>query len=189
MKLNLVANGSAIQKTKYTESCAYYMSPHCDLDLEVSTPIFSYESPYRVRSQKVQCFRKYGPDKHSLTFWKSLCPWNGTEKYNFLTRYSSLWWYTMKLSRIEKRSPIQRIQQTESYFDYKVLSVTLTLAYQHFCRTLRFMIMHHHIKFGNKKFSGSEDIRWTNIQWQFESLLWLWPWTEQSNFLTGHSGL
>ena len=41
----------------------------------------------------------------------------------------------------------------------------------------------------NKWFSGSENIVWTNIQWHFETATWPWPWTQQSTFLTRHSGL
>ena len=33
-----------------------------------------------------------------------------------------------------------------------------------FCRTLQFIMMHHHTKFDDKIFGGSEDIIWTNIQ-------------------------
>ena len=31
--------------------------------------------------------------------------------------------------------------------------------------------MYHHIKFGYKKFSSSEDIIWTDINWNFEPLV------------------
>ena len=32
-----------------------------------------------------------------------------------------------------------------------------------FCVTLWLILQHHHTKFGNKMFCGSEDIIWTNI--------------------------
>ena len=52
-----------------------YMSPHCNPELEDSKPIFLHDtlaqddaSPYQVWLQKVQQFRKYCPDEHSLEF-------------------------------------------------------------------------------------------------------------------------
>ena len=56
--------------------------------------------------------------------------------------------------------------------------------------TLQFML-HHHTKFGYKRFSGVEDIIQTNINWTVKCLLWVWPWswTQQSNIFTEHSGL
>ena len=47
-----------------------------------------------------------------------------------------------------------------------------------FCITLWLMMLHHHIKFGNKTFWGSEDIIQTNIHWHFELSLWPWTWTQ-----------
>ena len=51
------------------------MSPHCDLELEDSKPIFLHDtlahddSPsYRVWFQKVQQLRRYHPDKDSMEF-------------------------------------------------------------------------------------------------------------------------
>ena len=41
--------------------------------------------------------------------------------------------------------------------------LTLKLAHKSFCMTLRLMMMHHQIKVGHKRFSGSRDIGWTNI--------------------------
>ena len=49
------------------------MSPHCDPELEDSKPVFLYGTlahddalPYQVWLQKVQQWRKYCPDEHSL---------------------------------------------------------------------------------------------------------------------------
>ena len=51
------------------------MSPHCDPELEDSTPILLHDtfthdvvSPYQVWLQKVQQLRRYCPDEHSLEF-------------------------------------------------------------------------------------------------------------------------
>ena len=40
--------------------------------------------------------------------------------------------------------------------------LTLNIADQSFCMTLRLMMMHHNTKLGNKMFGGFEDIIWTN---------------------------
>ena len=51
------------------------MSPHCDLHLEDSKPIFLHDtlahdisSPYQVWLQKVPQLRRYHSDEHSLEF-------------------------------------------------------------------------------------------------------------------------
>ena len=52
-----------------------YVSPHCDLELEDSKPIFLQDtlahgdpSSYQVWLQKVQQLGRYRPDKHQLEF-------------------------------------------------------------------------------------------------------------------------
>ena len=58
------------QKLSYFD----YISPHCDLDIEDSEPIFLLDTlacdaalPYQVWHQNDLQFRKYHPDKHSPT--------------------------------------------------------------------------------------------------------------------------
>ena len=63
-----------------------------------------------------------------------------------------------------------------------IVTLTLKSAYQSFRRTHRFVMMHYHTKFGDKRFSGSEDIVRTNIHWHFEPSLWPWARTQQSIF-------
>ena len=65
------------------------------------------------------------------------------------------------------------------------LAVTLTLetANQPFRKTTWLIMMHHHTKFGSKRFRDSEDTIWTDIHWHFEILLCSWPWTQQFQFL------
>ena len=69
------------------------------------------------------------------------------------------------------------VLETIIFWSYRALAVTLTLkiANQSFCMTLRLMMMHHNTRFGNKIFCGLEDIIWTNIHWHFEPSLWPWP--------------
>ena len=74
------------------------------------------------------------------------------------------------------------------YFDYMILWSDLD---PEDSKPIWPMVMHHHTKFGSKRFSDSEDIVWANKQHslKFEILLWPWPWTQQSNFFIRHSGL
>ena len=59
------------------------ISPHCDLELEDSKPIFLHDtlahddaSPYQIWLQKVQQLRRYRPDEQSLEFWTfPVTPW------------------------------------------------------------------------------------------------------------------
>ena len=62
------------------------------------------------------------------------------------------------------------------------LTVTLTLktAKECFWKTIWFIMMHHHTKFGSKRFSRSETITWTNIQRHSEVVQWPCPWIQQS---------
>ena len=74
--LNLVAKRSAVQCILQKQLNIYHMNPHCDLELEDSKQIFLHDtlihddaSPYQVWLQKVQHFRRYYPDEHSLEFF------------------------------------------------------------------------------------------------------------------------
>ena len=51
--------------------------------------------------------------------------------------------------------------------------------------------MHRHTitKFGSKRFSSSGDSFWTNINWNFEPLLWPRHWTQEANIFTRYSDL
>ena len=42
-------------------------------------------------------------------------------------------------------------------------------------------MLHHHTRFGYRRFSSWGDIVQMNIQWNYEPFLWLWPWPQQSN--------
>ena len=90
----------------------------------------------------------------------------------------------------------KRISSSDSILHSRILIVlflTVTLisktANQSLWETIWLIMMHHHAKFGSKRFSDLGNIIWTNIHWQFEILLWPWPWTQQSNFSIKHSGL
>ena len=76
----------------------------------------------------------------------------------------------------------------KSYFCYVILHCDLDLEdiKSIFSKDTWLMMMHHHTKFGGKRFSSSKYIVWTNIQWHFEVLLWPWPWTQQSNIFIRH---
>ena len=62
------------------------------------------------------------------------------------------------------------------------ITVTLTLktANKSFHVTLQLMIWWSlNIHTGNERFSGSDDIGWTNTHWHIEPLLWPWPQRKQ----------
>ena len=75
----------------------------------------------------------------------------------------------------------ENIAERVIFFIIWALAVTPTLktatTTKYFCVTLWLMMLHHHIKFGNKMFCDSEDIP-TNIHWHFAPSLWPWPWTQ-----------
>ena len=76
--VNLVKSGckkiiSSVDKVK--TAISDYISPHCNLDLENGTPIFSRDTvahgaapPYQVWLQKVQQLRRHYPHEHLLKF-------------------------------------------------------------------------------------------------------------------------
>ena len=66
---------------------------------------------------------------------------------------------------------------------------SLKTANQSFWKTIWLIMMHHHTKFGIKRFSNSENIIQTSIHWHFEILLQPWPWTKPPNFSIKHSCL
>ena len=76
-----------------------YMSPHCDLELEDSKPIFLHDTlahdnawPYQDWLQKVQQLRRYHPDEHPPEFWTFPVTLNltTTEQSSLFRRQSSL---------------------------------------------------------------------------------------------------
>ena len=142
-----------------------YMSPNCDPDLEDSKPIFLHGTlahdetpPCQVWLQTVQQFRIYHSNEHSLKFW-TFCvtlTLNTTQQSNLFTRQSGLQWYATKLSLVAKGSAVQQIQNRVHILI--TWNLTLKTANQYVPITLHFMMMHQHIKFGNKRFSSSKDI-------------------------------
>ena len=75
-----------------------HISPHCDIDLEDSKPIFLHDilandgaSLYQVWLQKVWQLRRYHPYEHSLEFLTFLVtlPLTATEQSNLFTRHQS----------------------------------------------------------------------------------------------------
>ena len=177
------------------------ISSHCDPELEDRKPIFLHDilahyvaSPYQIWLQKVQQQRRYRSHEHSLELWTSSVTLTSTttqKSNNPLTRQSTLWWCAIKPSLLaEGISSSENILKSHILITL-FLTVTLTLktANQSFWKTIWLMMMHHHTKFGSKRFNESENIVWTNIHWHFEILMWPWPWTQQSNFSIKHSSL
>ena len=146
------------------------MSPLCDLEFEHWKPIFPHDIPAyndaslcQVWLQNVLWFRRYHPDKHSLTFWSfTMTLTMNTAIPFFLTLADTnvpsiqVWLQTdQMLRRYIRNSHILIILALVGTF------TTLKIANQFFCKTLRLMIIHHHTKFGYKRLSGSGDIIWT----------------------------
>ena len=64
-------------------------------------------------------------------------------------------------------------EQKQSYFDHKQThcDIDLEVSIPIFHTTLQLMMMYHHTQFGHKRFSGSEDIIWTNLHQHLETQL------------------
>ena len=124
-------------------------------------------------NERFSSWERSDPDENSLkylTFAVTLIL-TTTQQCNLFMRQPNLWRCAIKL-----RFVCNRICRTEDKVESHVLIVwTITMllslktANQPFCMTLWLIMMHHHIKFGNKQFSSSEDIFWTNSQWHFWS--------------------
>ena len=113
-----------------------------------------YTSSYHVWLQKAQQFRRY-----HLVKKKFLDQMSSSSKILTVTlplQESSLWPWPWWLQPI---------------FCLPLLSRSMVIL----------MIMHHHIKFGYKRFCGSQPYFQTNISSDFEHLLWPWAWSQQSN--------
>ena len=144
------------------------MSPYCDLDLEVNTPIFLQNilaqddaSPYQVWSQKVQQLRRYWPDKQSLTFWTFVVTLTLSKAIPVCHKTSQLMTLFQQTMPGPKRiSSSKDKREKKSYFIYINPHCDLDLAVrqQTSCKTPQLMIMHHLTQFGYKKLSGSEDV-------------------------------
>ena len=132
------------------------MSPHCDLDLEDSKRILSHDtlahddaSPYQVWLQKVQPFRRHGPDENSLIFIlfdfilccdldlahnKAIKSVHNTAQLMTMRHQTKVW-----LQRISSSDDtVERHIQIISAF---IVTLTLTTAKQPFRLTLRLMMM------------------------------------------------
>ena len=144
-----------------------YMSHYYDPELEGSKPILLHDtlahdvaSPYQIWLQKVQQLRTHHPDEHSLeflTFYVTLTL--TTEQSNLFTRHFT-WWSKQVL--LHKDQQFRR-HIKKSYFDFMILHCDLDDSKLIFWKTIWLITLHHHTKFGGKRFSDSEYIIWTNI--------------------------
>ena len=90
--------------------------------------------------------------------------------FSLLIRLSGLWWCTIKPCLVAKGSAVQYTHththiHTECWISY----------FTPHCK----VSVYHNIMFGYKRWNGSADVFLTNINWNFEPLLWHWPWTQQ----------
>ena len=75
------------------------MSPYCDLDLKSSKAIFLHDipahydaSPYQVWSEKIQWYKRYHVNRHSLIIWTSAVP---------MTLYTAVQYYYKTLQLLK----------------------------------------------------------------------------------------
>ena len=108
--------------------------------------------------------------------------WPSKQQPNFYTKHSSLWWCTIWLNLVAKRSAVQQIWWKQSYLFNSALTVTLTRRQQtnllawHFgpwCSiTIPSLVT---------EGSAAEEI---SSRWTFTGilkLLWPWSWPQQDN--------
>ena len=158
-----------------------YIILHCDLELETSKPVFSYDSlghdaapPNKVWLQKVKQLRKYHPDEHSLKFWIFAVTLTTTKQSHIFKRQSTLCH--------QSKSGCKLINSSGDIVE----SHNLTIWSLHCDSDLEdskqvfsfWLMMHHYPKFGNQRFSNSEDTVQTNIHCHVELSLWPWLWTQ-----------
>ena len=105
------------------------MSPHCDLDLEDTKPVFPHDTTTHVDalacqfwSQKVHMFIKYHVNKHFSTFWTFAVIFNEQNRSFLLNTMACT---TIIPRLIEKQSAFQEIFWKQSCFDKWTLTVTV----------------------------------------------------------------
>ena len=116
--------------------------------------------PYQAWLQKVQQLRRYRPDDHSLEFWTFpvTLTLTTTEQSN-LTQSSLWWWCAIRPASVTKGSAVQKICTTKNHI-LTIWSFTVTSTpkteNKSFWKTIWLITMHHHTKFGSKRFRDSE---------------------------------
>ena len=172
------------------------INPHCALYLEVSTLIFLHDIPshddassYQVSLQKVQRFRRYPQDKHSLTFWTLAVTLtlNTGIQFSHKTLWLTMMYHQTKLG-CQRISSSEILQKSHILFTL-TLTVTLTLKLAHqflqrhssswWCTTIPTFITNSSAVY--EILAQNIDI-W-NLRYDLEME------TQQSNFLTWHCGL
>ena len=105
----------------------------------------------------------------------------------FSVRHSSLWWCIIRLSLVAKGSQVQKISFKRSCSDY-MSPVTLTLK-----RATQFVLQvtpdYADVPSWSQKVQQLRRYCPANFNWNFELLLWSWPWAQQSNIFNRHFGL
>ena len=116
-------------------------------------------------------------------FEPSLWSWPWKQQSNFLHKALLLMMMYHPIIFGWKKISSSADMEKQSYLIKRTLTVTLNLktANQPSCITLRPMMLHHHTKFGYRRFSSWGDIVQMNIHWNSEPFLWPWPWPQQSN--------
>ena len=119
-----------------------------------------------------QC-RKNRTDKHSMKFWTFAVTLT-TAIQSFLTLWTVMFHQPLLLGRKGSAVQYSHISITGALaltLTLKIanhVTLTLKLAKQSLCMTHQLTMMHHHIKFGYKRYSSSGDIVQTNMCWHFD---------------------
>ena len=146
-------------------------------------------STHLVWFQRCQLYRNIQMTTIKWSFEPSMWPWLWPKQSNVYTRHSSLWSCSSQVHIGCKRisSSVHTVQSVipdcmspHCYLnrkDRKPIFSHNTLAHDD----------ESHTTFSYKRFSTPEDIIRTNTElW---TLMWHWPWTQQSIFFTRHSGV
>ena len=102
-----------------------YINSNCGLDLDVCTPIILHDIPshndhhaYQIWLQKITWFRRYRPDKHSLTVWTfavTLTLNTALQFYHMTLRLLVMWHIT--------KSGCKRISSSEDTLERHILTM------------------------------------------------------------------
>ena len=109
----------------------------------------------------------------------SLWPWHLTQWTIFSAWHSGLWCYISIPGLVTKCSVVQKISSGQTITNILNFCCDLDLECSNpvfFHKTLWFIMMHYHTKFGCKPTSSLEDIVKIVIFWSYELLQWPWLW-------------
>ena len=118
----------------------------------------------------------------SWLYKPSLWPWHSTKWTNFSAWHSGLWCCIPMPRLITKYSVVHELSRQALTFQTFTVTLTLNEGIPFFHRTVWLMMLYYQTKFGCKWTSSLEDIVKIVIFWLYKPSLWLWHWTQWTNF-------